>query len=329
MPSRRSILRTAAAALLSVLLLLLIAGAAYQFFAGRRDLRLHPAPGRLIDIGGYRLHLNCLGGGSPTIVFDSGLSDDSLAWYKVQPALVRQTRACTYDRAGLGWSDPSPLPRTSRVMATELHTLLENAHVRGPYILVGHSLAGLNVRLFAALYPQETVGLVLVDSVSPYQYNRLPANLRASNASFLRRFGYFEDTMPFGWPRLSGWCDRWPAPVRDARRTTECRMRPWFTHLAEYRGFDESSAQVLAARPLANVPLFVLSHDPGVAPGPMDTTWSRMQDELAALSPHSQHVVVQGSGHMIQEDRPQAVIDAIDWVLTQTRTGSAETHPAP
>jgi pimeloyl-ACP methyl ester carboxylesterase len=315
--------------LLSTLLLLLLAGAAYQFLASRRDLRLHPAPGRLIDVGGYRLHLNCLGSGSPTVIFDSGLRDDSLAWYKVQPTLAGQTRACTYDRAGLGWSDPSPLPRTSRVMATELHTLLQNAQVRGPYILVGHSLGGMNTRMFAALYPHETVGMVLVDSVYPYQYNRLPASVRASNDSFLRRLGYFEDTMPFGWPRLSGWCDQWPQPIHDSRRTTECRFQPWVTHLAEYRKFDESSAEFLAAaKPLGDIPLFVLSHDPGTTPGPMDRAWSQMQDELAALSPHSQHVVVKGSGHMIQEDRPQAVIDAIDWVLMQTHTGSAEPHPA-
>src|ERR1700679_2786722 len=86
----------------------------------------------------------------------------------------------------------------------------------------------------------------LVDSVYPYQYSRFPAGVRISNDNYLHRFGYFEDTMPFGWPRLSGWCDHWPQPVRDLRRTTECRFRPWLTHLAEYREFDESSAQLLA-----------------------------------------------------------------------------------
>jgi pimeloyl-ACP methyl ester carboxylesterase len=316
-------LRDTAAGLLIALLLLLVSGAGYQFLSSRRDLRLHPAPGRLIDIGGYRLHLNCLGSGSPTVIFDSGLRDDSLAWYKVQPEVAKRERACTYDRAGLGWSDPSPLPRTSRVMATELHTLLQNAQIRDPYILVGHSLGGMNMRMFAALYPQEVVGLVLVDSVYPYQYNRLPADLSVSNARFLRRLGYFEDTIPFGWPRLSGWCDQWPRPIRDSRRTTECRFQPWVTHLAEYREFDESSSQLLAAKPIENIPLFVLSHDPGEAPGPMDRAWSKMQEELASLSPRSQHLVVKGSGHMIQEDRPQAVIDAIHWVITDSAMPAA------
>jgi pimeloyl-ACP methyl ester carboxylesterase len=177
----------------------------------------------------------------------------------------------------------------------------------------------MNVRMFAALYPRETAGMVLVDSVYPYQFNRFPPSLRASNERFLRRLGYFEDTMPFGWPRLSGWCDHWRQPVRDLRRTTECTLRPWFTHLAEYREFDESSAElVTAAKPLGDMPLFVLSRDPAKNPNPMDAAWSKMQDELASLSSRSQHVIVKGSGHMIQEDRPQAVIDAINWTVTES-----------
>ena len=214
-------MRRAAAGLAGLLLIVLLAGAAYQFVSSRRDLLMHPPPGRLIDIGGYRLHLDCVGSGSPTVVFDAGGADDSLAWYKVQPEISQHVRACTYDRAGLGWSDPSPLPRTSRVIAIELHTLLQRAQVYGPYVLVGHSLGGMNVRMFAALYPQEIGGMVLVDSVYPYQYNRLPAGLRASNDRYLRRFGYFKDTMPFGWPRLSGWCDHWPYPVKALRRTSQ------------------------------------------------------------------------------------------------------------
>jgi hypothetical protein len=110
-------LRKVALGLLSILLIVLLAGASYQFFSNRRDLRLHPPPGQMIDIGGYRLHLYCSGPGLPTVVFDSGLSDDSITWYKVQPEIAKVTRSCSYDRADLGWSDPGPLPRTSRVVA--------------------------------------------------------------------------------------------------------------------------------------------------------------------------------------------------------------------
>ena len=308
-------IRTAALGVAGTFLIVFLTGAAYQYLSSRRDFRDFPPPGRLVDIGGYRLHLHCAGSGTVTVVFEAGLSDDSITWQKVQPEIAKRTRACTYDRGGLGWSDPSPLPRTTRVMATELHTLLQQAQVYGPYVLVGHSLGGMNVRMFGALYPNETVGMVLVDSVYPHQYRLLPSSLRTANDTYLRRFSYFEATMPFGWPRLSGWCDHWPQPVRDQRRATECRVQPWLTHLAEYREFDESSAEMLAAEPMAQIPLFVLSHDPGDHPGEIDITWSKMQGELASLSRESRHVVVKGSGHMIQQEQPRAVIEAVEWVL--------------
>jgi pimeloyl-ACP methyl ester carboxylesterase len=311
-------LRKVALGLFSILLVVLLAGASYQFFSNRRDLRLHPPPGQMIDIGGYRLHLYCTGQGLPTVVFDSGLSDDSITWYKVQPEIAKVTRSCSYDRAGLGWSDPSPLPRTSRVVAEELHRLLKSAKIEGPFILVGHSLGGLNIRMFAALYPRDTAGMVLVDSAYPDQYKRLPVEVQSYNEKFLRRLGYFEDTMLFGWPRLSGWCDQWPAEIRAVRRATECRLQPWLTHLAEYRAFDESSAQILATKSLGDIPLVVLSHDTS-EPGPMATAWSQMQKDLTSLSSRSSYVVVPGSTHTIQVDHPQAVIDAIHEEIAELR----------
>jgi pimeloyl-ACP methyl ester carboxylesterase len=299
-------LRKVVLVLFSILLVVLLAGASYQFFSNRRDLRLHPPPGQMIDIGGYRLHLDCTGQGLPTVVFDSGLSDDSITWYKVQPEIAKVTRSCSYDRAGLGWSDPSPLPRTSRAVAEELHRLLKNAKIEGPFILVGHSLGGLNMRMFAALYPGDTAGVVLVDSAYPDQYKRLPVEVQSYNAKFLRRLGYFEDTMLIGWPRLSGWCDQWPAEIRAVRRATECRLQPWLTHLAEYRAS------------LGDIPLVVLSHDTS-EPGPMATAWSQMQKDLTSLSSRSSYVVVPGSTHMIQADHPQAVIDAIHEEIAELR----------
>lgn len=117
-----------------------------------------PPIGRLVDIGGYRLHLACQGKGSPTVVMEAAIGETGLLWSLVQPAVAQTTRACVYDRAGLGWSDPSPSPRTAAVMVEELHTLLATAEVPGPYVLVGHSFGGLLVRLHAARYPQEVAG---------------------------------------------------------------------------------------------------------------------------------------------------------------------------
>src|SRR5215216_1696212 len=138
-----------------------------------------PQPvGRLVDVGGYRLHLACQGEGSPTVVMEAAIGETGLLWSPVQPTVAQRTRACVYDRAGYGWSDPSPRPRTAAVMVEELHRLLGAAGVPGPYVLVGHSFGGLLVRLYAARYPQEVAGLVLVDSAHEQQHRRAPAEIR-------------------------------------------------------------------------------------------------------------------------------------------------------
>src|SRR5918995_5554862 len=146
-------------------LLLLLAGVVYQFLATKNDERKYPAPGEMVDVGGYSLHLNCTGEeGTPTVVMDSGLGGTVLDWQLVQPEVAKFTRVCTYDRGGMGWSERSPQPRTSQQFVEELHALLGNAGVEGPYVLVGHSLGGVNVQLFVSQYPDEVAGMVLVDS---------------------------------------------------------------------------------------------------------------------------------------------------------------------
>jgi len=117
----------------------------------------------MVDVGGYRLHLNCSGSGSPTVVIDTGWGDSSAGWGWVQPEVAKTTRICTYDRAGMGWSEASPQPRTAREFAKELHTLLANANEPGLFVLVGHSLAGYTMRVYAHDYPEEVAGLVLID----------------------------------------------------------------------------------------------------------------------------------------------------------------------
>ena len=159
---------------LSLLIALAFAGALYEGIESHRDRRLYHPPGRLVDIGGYRLHLYCVGQGSPTVILEAGGGNPWLSWYKVQPKVAAFTRVCAYDRAGLGWSDPSPRPRTAKVIAEELHTLLQNGGVTGPFVLVGHSLGGMDARMFANQYPSEVVGMVLVDSSHPDQENRFP-----------------------------------------------------------------------------------------------------------------------------------------------------------
>jgi pimeloyl-ACP methyl ester carboxylesterase len=144
---------------------LMLLGAIYESRAEAADVRAYPPPGQMIDVGGYRLHLNCTGTSSPTVVIESGWGDMSASWGWVQPEVAKSTRVCTYDRAGMGWSEPSPDPRTARQFALELHTLLVNANEPGPYVLVGHSLGGYTMEVFAHDYPDEVSGLVLIDAL--------------------------------------------------------------------------------------------------------------------------------------------------------------------
>jgi pimeloyl-ACP methyl ester carboxylesterase len=312
---RKSILVYSAAT--ALIALILLAGAVYQFLEARADMAQHPAPGRLVDIGGYRLHLNCEGLGAPTVLLESGIADDSLTWAGVQPSLAKVTRVCSYDRAGYGWSDPSPKPRDVKTIAQELHTLLTNAGVGGPFVLVGHSLGGMVVREYAGLYRSDVVGMVLVDSTSPDQYRRMDAAISRGNEQFLRRLGYLEDTMPFGWPRISGWCDHWPAAERDVRRATECRLQPWRTHMAEWRAFDEDSTEVLEGGPVGDIPLTVMTEGSATTNAPPNS-FVAIQKELLRLSPQGKQIFVAG-GHMIQVDHPQAVISAVLGVVAEVR----------
>src|SRR4051812_26628883 len=152
--------------LLGVTVVLGLLGAAYESVSEAADARAYPPPGQMVDVGGYRLHINCVGAGSPTVVIEAGQGDSSVSWSSwVQPRVATTTRVCTYDRAGMGYSDPGPLPRTAERFAQELHTLLLRADEPGPYVLVGHSLGGLTVRIFAHEYPADVLGVVLVDSM--------------------------------------------------------------------------------------------------------------------------------------------------------------------
>src|SRR6187200_2167142 len=169
------------------------AGATYQWLATRRDLAATPPPGRLVDIGGYRLHLWCTGDGAPAVILDAGLGGTSAGWGFVQPEVARFTRVCSYDRAGMGYSDPGPSPRTARRIASELAELLARGGIAGPVVLVGESIAGFDVRAFASDHPERAAGLVLVDASHEDQSHEVPRMARLvpllSTIGVLRLFG--------------------------------------------------------------------------------------------------------------------------------------------
>src|SRR5918998_1682354 len=161
--------------LVVALLILAVAGAIYQAIATERAEQAYPPPGEMVDVGGHRVHINCVGQGSPTVVLDAGSGGFSAHWVSVRREVSGTTRVCAYDRAGMGWSEMGPEPRDAERISGELHALLKGANIEGPYVLVGHSFGGLYARTYAARYPDEAAGVVLVDSSSPKQAGHQPA----------------------------------------------------------------------------------------------------------------------------------------------------------
>jgi pimeloyl-ACP methyl ester carboxylesterase len=251
------------------------------------------------DIGGRRMFLHCTGSGSPTVVFQGGLTVD---WVPVQTAVSRMTRACSYDPANGAWgrSDPAPTPRTAADVNADLHALLHAARVPGPYVLVGHSNAGLFAQLYAAVHPPQIAGLVLIDAVHPSYY--------------ARQIALLEHQVSLA---------QWKADVRALRTPQPPALDPeqidMFASQAEARA-------ALAVHPLQPMPLYVLTRSrPEPSPASPrkiaqdEDLWRRLQDELAALVPHSRHLVVPHAGHDIQNERPAVVARAIADVVRGVR----------
>jgi pimeloyl-ACP methyl ester carboxylesterase len=324
----QSWLNRAVRVLLTLLIAALVVGGLYENISETRERRFHPMPGQLVDIGGYKMHIYCAGQGSPTIILNAGMGDSFISWHKVQPEIAKFARVCSYDRAGLGYSDSSPLPRTSRVIVDELHRLLQHAGITGPLILVGHSMGGFDVRLYASLYRNEVAGMVLVDSSHPEQQKRLPPALNDLDATWLREQEFFEFTMPFGIPRLLGFCGN-----EAAVRAVDCNFHSVRESVAELKAISESAAQTAATGSLGDIPLVVLSHDPETPQPdlpedlvkPANDAWQQMQEELTHLSSKGKQVIAKNSGHYIQLDRPDLVIKAVRSVVDQAR----EAQPVP
>jgi pimeloyl-ACP methyl ester carboxylesterase len=320
--------------LVALVLSLAIIGAIYQYVASSRDLRTYSPPGVFVQVNGYKMHIYCAGGingAGPTVILESGLNDGWLSWYKVQPAIARFASVCSYDRAGVGWSDAQPDQPDSQNIALRLHSLLHNAGIKPPYILVGHSIAGIHVRVYQKMYPNDVAGIVLVDPSHPDEMNRLPSQFRKGRGQRRLKFELLELAMPFGIPRFTGRCGEGPAEIRNLLRTAQCRTRWMETQEAEFDAFDKSADEGRATGSFGAMPLVVLSHDPkiGGRPGALaanvaeqaEVAWGQMQEELSHLSTSGNRIVAEGSAHYIQFDRPDLVIDAVHQAVEASRNG--------
>lgn len=297
-------------------------GAIYQFLEVSREHNRYPAPGRLVDIGGYRLHIYCSGHGSPAVILDSGMGDSFYSWRKVQPQIAEFTEVCSYDRAGFGYSDRSPLPRRSQIFAEELAKLLVHARVSPPYVVVGHSLGGADVRIYASKNLSLVAGIVLVDSVHPDQWNRLPATIWKEQQKQGREAKKFEWEALFGIPRLRRACGSDPQEI-----ALNCTFESGRTWAAEVELIQDSLADTRSTGPFDGIPLTVLSHDPDKLieeyPPELRRTsnaiWEQMQEKLVHLSTQGEQKIAKNSSHYIQMDRPELVIDEVHKIVDSVR----------
>jgi pimeloyl-ACP methyl ester carboxylesterase len=312
--------------LAGLVVFLVLAGVVYQFVATRIDEYRYPAPGEVVDVGGYSMHLYCTGegGGAPTVVMDSGLGGTVLDWQLVQPEVAQFARVCTYDRAGMGWSEPGAQPRTSQQIVEELHDLLGNAGVQGPYVLVGHSFGGTNVQLYASQYPNEVAGMVLVDSATENgMLVTLTEALQGSpvTTKILATIGVTR--LPY---TLGG--------ETDERTAISSHRKHYFAVADETSSWEESFEQRLASPlSLGDKPLIVLTAgafhippDAGIPQEQIDPfleAHSEFQADLPLHSQNSEQIIAEDSGHYIQEEQPDVVIDAIREVLEAARNGSS------
>jgi pimeloyl-ACP methyl ester carboxylesterase len=267
-------------------------GGGYETVREAADATAYPMPGRLIDVGGYGLHLNCSGSGSPTVVLEpgGGAMSSNLGW--ITPAVARATRVCVYDRAGRGWSEPAGAPQDGVRIATDLHTLLQRGGVPGPYVLAGHSFGGLYVLAFAARYPDEVAGLVLVDSTAPNPAAS-PRTTSPGSYDVLGRVSALASASArLGVGRLFAGSGSLPPRSRDevgAKMATASSLR---STIDEYLEAGSAVRQAATLTDFADKPLIVLTAGSG-----SDATWMAAQNHLAALSTNTVHRVVAGATH--------------------------------
>ena len=325
--------------LLALMAILMIVGAIYQSVASASDAKKYPPPGELYDVGGYRLHLYCIGEGGPTVILEAGAGNPALGWYFVQKEVAGFTRVCSYDRPGYGWSKPASSPLSREQVATTLHQLLQTAGVPGPYVLVGHSAGGEYIRAFERQYPANVVGLVFVDSSHESQALRYPPKFLEYTKYQTTSMKVCQFLSPFGVIRVARlWDTLIPeallsSDIGDAVMSTLYRTGYCKANYEEIVVFG-SPGQPGEPGSLGDLPLIVLSagalydaipESVVTAMGGPDVlaqvvqVHDELQKELVGLSTQGKLVIAEKSGHEIHWYQPELVIDAIQEIVEQVR----------
>jgi pimeloyl-ACP methyl ester carboxylesterase len=306
---------------LLAVVVLFIFGFIYQLAATELDRRSYQPPGQLLAVDGHMMHIHCTGEGQPTVILEAAGGHFSATWALVQVEIATVTRVCAYDRAGYGWSDPAPQPRDAAQIAIDLHTLLEEAGIEPPYIMVGHSVGGLYSRVYNSQFTGEVTGLVLVDATHPDNWTRQGESIQtlqtmASVSAVLSRFGLMR--LFFGGENFG-----LPAEANAALKADIFSSQYWDTQQADTTAMLTSLDQGRAAGVLGDLPLAVLAALTYPEGAGRDTEYT-LQQELAALSSNSRFQNVEGAGHITLVTDPQyaqVVSDEILKVIEAARTG--------
>ena len=330
--------------ILGLFIVLLIVGVIYENLGRRNAAQNFPPPGKLVDIGGRHIQLDCRGSGSPTVVFQSGLDQTgSLSWSAVHDEIAKTTRACAYSRAGIMWSDPHDAPQLGKSIAEDLHAALKNANEKGPLVLVGHSLGGPYNMIYTKYFGADVAGLVFVDTTPPdmissgrelevLESNSAPLNRNSewNLSAFLEK-----SAAALNWTGIVRLVAAMEEKERNWTESNDLAVKAYAStsfgpSLKEGDVLEQTLNEAGTFRQLGDRPIVVLTK---VYPVPQQESkfdkaqrenWSRMQADQAKWSSQSQHQLVQNTGHYIQFDQPAVVIEAVRSVVSKVREKQSE-----
>ena len=339
----RSTLKWLGIALVALLLVVLVGGGTYQWVATSHDLTRYPPPGKLIDVKGRMMHIHCLGNGTPTVVIEQGLGSLSLEWQEIHHRIAELTRVCSYDRAGMGYSEPIGHPTRASEVAERLHLLLQGADISDDLVLVGWSAGGVYIREFFGAYPDQVKAMVFVDSSHEQQGVRLPELEQSGGSGFWRLARYLA---PVGLLRISGVVRGQVenVPVGDELREQLLALyhqsHAVGTLLNESSAFEQDINSPNPPESLGDLPLIVLSQGKPVELSdemPPNITleylleshevWNQLQIELASLSSRGSRIVAVESGHRIHSDQPDLLVDAVGELVQVVRQKNSASDP--
>lgn len=321
-----------------ILLCALLAGTTgYNAAALRYYHAIYPPPGKMYQVDGYDMHLYCTGEGSPTLILEAGAGAHSITWVKVQPELSKLTRVCSYDRAGYGWSAPRPSPPDADTVAQRLHSLLQQAGITGPLVLMGHSMGGIYIRDYASHYPQDIQGLIFLDAGTPTMTVHESPELQAATAIRAPYYYFLATLTTLGLHRPAGFCAPDPGlGLAAGTRYSQLQCGKLLSSIwTEYKSEPQSEAETMNTGPYGDLPVLIISRDTQ-RPGESDnlspklaaenrTSWDQEHEGLKGLSTRSRRIIAKGSSHQIQSDRADLVNREVAVFILQIRNDEQRT----